>query len=60
MDKTTIPHAGGLAASTCRGERRRTPAKPTESALSFLSIGVQPPAGQVGEPLPRRIDPVVH
>jgi hypothetical protein len=34
MDKNTIPHAGGLAASTCR-ERRRTPAKPAESALSF-------------------------
>jgi hypothetical protein len=34
MDKTTIPHAGGLAASTCR-KRRRAAAKPAESAFAF-------------------------
>jgi hypothetical protein len=34
MDKTSIPHAGGLAASTCR-ERRRAPAKPAETSFPF-------------------------
>ena len=36
------------------------PAGPWMVAVLDPQIGVWPPAGQVGEPLPRRIDSILH